>query len=312
MSIPRAVSTKSARAGTGRSALAVGPAVRQVRRRRPSAGRVIRKCWLSLVLAVVVVWSVMPIFITVMSAFKPPLDIFSYPPRLIPRHWTVANFRNVFSSVQDFRVGLENSAQLTLGAIVLAVVISLLAAYGLSRYPSRTVRGLGMAAIVLGMFPPIVVTVPLFPMINYLHLDNSKITLIVLYAALQSTVIVWIMKTFLDNLPRELEEAAYIDGASRWRAFWSIILPLARPTIVTGAVLAGMFAWNEYTLAFLFTSGASSTAPVVIAGMIDDLTGANWGAILAASTVQFIPALVALLAIQRHLVGRLADGSVKG
>jgi multiple sugar transport system permease protein len=263
-------------------------------------------------LTVVILWSVAPVYVTVTSAFKRPLDIFAYPPMFIPKHWTFANIRYLFQSLPEFRTSLVNSALVAFATIVLMVIVSLLAAYGLSRHPSRALRILGLGTIILGMFPAIVVTVPLFPMLKNFGLDNSKITLVILYAALQSTVVVWIMKSFIDTIPRELEEAAYVDGASQWRAFRSVILPLARPIIVTGVILAGVFAWNEYTFALLFTSGENRTAPIIIAGMINDLTGANWGAILAASTIQLIPAVAVLLLVQRHLVRGLSAGAVKG
>ncbi|CAN5492728.1 carbohydrate ABC transporter permease [soil metagenome] len=263
-------------------------------------------------LGIVAVWSLMPIYFVFTSALKAPIDIFAWPPQLIPTNPSFDNFVDLFATRPEFADGLRNSLVIAVFTTALALVVSMSAAYAFSRFPTRANRIGGVTAIAMRMFPPIIVSIPLYPILIFFGLENTHATLIVLYATLETTVLTWQMKAFLDAIPRELDEAAQLDGASQAQFFWRVIVPIARPVIATGAVMAGLYAWNEFQFGLLFLSGDARTAPVIIGGLTKSLTGVAWGQVFAASAVQFLPALVFLLLVQRALVKGVTAGAVKG
>lgn len=260
----------------------------------------------------IAIWSLAPILFVISSSLKPPLEIFSWPPRLWPDHPTTSNFTGLFDAHPEFVYGLENSLEVAVCATVVAVVVSLLAALAFSRHATTLVRRFGVGIIGLRMFPPLVVSIPMYPILNGLGFENQLTTLVVLYAILEATTITWLMKSFLDTIPKQIDEAAAIDGATGWTAFRRITVPLARPVIVTGAILIALYSWNEYQFALLFLSGDNRTAPVMLATMLQSPTGVAWGQVFAASVVQMLPAAVFLLAVQRFLVKGVSSGAVKG
>lgn len=265
-----------------------------------------------LLLAVVVFWSAAPIYVVIMSAFKVPRDIFAYPPTLIPPTWTLQNFVRLFTAWPEFTRALFNSLVVAVSTVVLCLLVSLPAAYAFSRFRSGVLRGGSLLIIAIRMFPPLIISVPLFPILRELNMADNHVTLVLLYATFEVTMITWIMKGFIDGIPREIEEAAYVDGATLFQVFRLIIVPLARPVMVAAAILTGTYAWNEFQFAFLFTSTTARTAPVVIAEMVGALTGVQWGNVFAGSVVQFLPALIFLLVIQNSLIRGMTSGSLKG
>lgn len=278
----------------------------RVRRVKPA--RVLS--WVLLIL--VVLWSIGPIYIVLSSALKLPKDIFSYPPSFWPHAPTLENFVTLFHDWPTFPHALGNSAVVALGTVVVTVTMSLLAAFAFSRFRSRTLRRGAVGMIAVRMFPPIIISIPLFPMLNAIGLADTRITLIMLYSTFQVTMITWIMKGFIDSIPMELEEAALVDGASGLGVFVRVILPLCAPVIVAAAILSGSYAWNEFQFGFLFTATRAETTPVLIHQMLGSLTGVQWGNVFAGSVVQFVPALLFLWSVQRYLIRGMTAGAVKG
>lgn len=280
--------------------------------RRPQVRRWMRKVAIYLTGLIICAWSLGPPVFIISSSLKLPLNIFSWPPRLLPRHPTLENFRSLFSEHPEFRVALGNSLIVTIGATVVAVGVSLLAAFAFSRFPSGLLRRAGVGVIGMRMFPPIIVSIPLYPILNALGMENQLAILVVLYSVLEATTITWLMKSYLDAIPAEIDQAAAVDGATGWTAFRRITIPLARPVIVTGAILIAMYSWNEFQFSLLFMSGNQRTAPVIIATMLASPTGVAWGEVFAASVVQMVPPMIFLLAVQRYLVKGVSAGAVKG
>ena len=264
------------------------------------------------ILMLIVLWSVVPIYIVIMSAFKVPRDIFAFPPTLVPPTMTFENFTRLFQAWPEFTHALLNSAIVALSAVLLTLIICLPAAYAFSRFRGGLMQHSALFIIAVRMFPPLIISVPLFPILSELRLADSQITLVLLYTTFQATMITWIMKGYIDGIPREIEEAAYVDGATMFQVFRLIVVPLARPVLVAAAILTGTYAWNEFQFGFLFTSNAARTAPVVIGEMVGSLTGVQWGNVFAGSVVQFLPALFFLWLIQNHLIRGMTSGSVKG
>ncbi len=260
---------------------------------------------------VIVAWSLFPIAIIVLSAFKFDRDIFR-PDNVFVFEPTLNNFVNLVSRWPDFFSALANSLIVTSGATVLAVLVSTLAGYALSRYRARLLNASVVFLVVIRLIPPIVVTLPLFPIVNQLRLSDTHILLIVLYATFFVSLGALVMRTFIDQIPRELDDAARMDGAGPIQVLRSVILPLSGQGMVAVAVFVAIFAWNEYLFAFIFSSVRSRTAPIVLSEMMGALDGIEWGVLFAASTTQLIPVLIFVVAMQRFLVSGLTAGAVKG
>ena len=189
-----------------------------------------------------------------------------------------------------------------------------------ARAPATSIRATAAASsmrsvlflIVVRLIPPIVVTLPLFPIVNAIGLNDTHLVLIVLYATFFVSLGTVLMRTFIDQIPRELDEAAQIDGASRLTTLRRIIVPLAAPGILAVAVFVVVFAWNEFLFAFIFTATRAKTAPLVISEMIGSIDGVDWGVLFAASTIQLIPVLLFVVLMNRYLVAGLTAGATKG
>jgi multiple sugar transport system permease protein len=169
-----------------------------------------------------------------------------------------------------------------------------------------------MFLIVVRLIPPIVVTLPLFPIVNAMGLNDTHLVLMVLYATFFVSLGTVLMRTFIDQIPRELDEAAQLDGAGRLTILRKVIVPLAAPGILAVAVFVVVFAWNEFLFAFIFTATGAKTAPLVISEMIGSIDGVDWGILFAASTVQLAPVLLFVVLMNRYLVAGLTAGATKG
>jgi multiple sugar transport system permease protein len=259
----------------------------------------------------IVAWSVLPIALIVMSSFKSDRDIFSLTSRFSFTP-TLANYELLWSRWGDFFIGLWNSFLVTAGATILAVAVSLLAGFAYSRHASRGLQASAFFLIFIRLIPPIVITLPLFPIVNWLGLNDTHLILIVLYATFFVSLGTIVMRTFIDQIPRELDEAAMIDGASQFQIIRRVIFPLAAQGMLAVAVFVIVYAWNEFLFAFIFTTTKAKTAPLVVAEMIGAVEGVEWGVLFAASAVQLLPVLAFVILMQKHLVAGLTAGAVKG
>lgn len=259
----------------------------------------------------IVAWSLLPIALIVMSSFKSDRDIFSLTSRFSFAP-TLANYELLWSRWGDFFHGLWNSFLVTLGATILAVAVSLLAGFAYSRHASKALQGSAFFLIFIRLIPPIVITLPLFPVVNWLGLNDTHLVLILLYATFFVSLGTIVMRTFIDQIPRELDEAAAIDGATQIQIIARVIFPLAAQGMLAVAVFVIVYAWNEFLFAFIFTTTKAKTAPLVVAEMIGAVEGVEWGVLFAASTVQLLPVLAFVILMQKHLVAGLTAGAVKG
>jgi multiple sugar transport system permease protein len=271
----------------------------------------VQKLLKAIAVLMVLAWSLVPIAQIVLSSFKADRDIFAAPPRLLFTP-TLDNYAALWSRWGDFFHGLLNSGIITLGATLLAVVTSALAGYAYSRFRHPMLAGSAFFLIFIRLIPPIVVTLPLFPAVNALHLNDTHIVLIVLYATFFVSLGTLVMRTFIDQIPRELDEAAHIDGATRLQIMRKVIAPLSAQGMVAVAVFVVVYAWNEFLFAFIFTTTNAKTAPLVISEMFGAVEGVEWGVLFAASTLQLVPVLLFVLLAQKHLVAGLTAGATKG
>ncbi|CAH1650020.1 MULTISPECIES: carbohydrate ABC transporter permease [unclassified Chelatococcus] len=261
--------------------------------------------------ALILIWSLFPIAFVLMSSLKPAKDIFAAPPKFVFEP-TVRHYMELVAKWGGFFDGLLNSFIVTVGATLLAVVTSVAAGYIYSRHSGRFLTASAVFLIVVRLIPPIAITLPLFPVVNWLRLNDTHLVLILLYATFFVSLGTLLMRTFIDQVPRELDEAALIDGASRVTIMRSIILPIVAPGILAVSVFVVVFAWNEFLFAFVFTATRAKTAPLVISEMIGSIDGVDWGILFAAATVQLVPVLLFVAFMHRYLVAGLTAGATKG
>jgi N,N'-diacetylchitobiose transport system permease protein len=258
-----------------------------------------------------------PLFWMVSTAFKPSHEIYSLTPNLIPAHPTLGNFRAV-SSGQVSGIGtvwlfFRNSLTVTLAAVLLASLLSLMASVAVARYRFRLRATLLVMLLIVQLVPAQALIIPLFLDFNRLNLLQNLAGLVIVYAAQALPVSIWMLRNFVATIPRELEEAAAIDGAGGFTIFWRILFPLVAPGLVATSIFAFITAYNEFIVALTFLGQAHSdyTLPIYVTYFFGR-GGAEWGPIMAASTLYTIPVVIFFLIVRRRLVGGLVAGAVKG
>ena len=265
----------------------------------------------ALALALVTLWSGFPILFLLVSSFKPPRDILAFPPSVLFAP-TLDNYRALIARWPEFFDALLNSLGITIGATLLTVVVTTLAGYVYSRVRNRATALSAFFMILIRMVPPIVITLPLFPVVNMLGLNDTHFVLIVLYATFFVSLNTWIMKAFMDQIPREMDESAAIDGGTLLQTLRYVIVPLASQGMIAASTFVLIFSWNEFLFAFIFTTTEARTAPLIISEMIGAIDGVDWGVPFAAASLQLLPILIFVIAVQKYVVAGLAAGSLKG
>jgi N,N'-diacetylchitobiose transport system permease protein len=258
-----------------------------------------------------------PLFWMVSTAFKPSHEIYSLTPSLFPAHPTLGNFRAV-SSGQVSGIGtvwlfFRNSLTVTLAAVLLASLLSLMASVAVARYRFRLRATLLVMLLIVQLVPAQALIIPLFLDFNRLNLLQNLAGLVIVYTAQALPVSIWMLRNFVATIPRELEEAAAIDGAGGFIIFWRILFPLVAPGLVATSIFAFITAYNEFIVALTFLGQAHSeyTLPIYVTYFFGR-GGAEWGPIMAASTLYTIPVVIFFLIVRRRLVGGLVAGAVKG
>jgi len=254
-----------------------------------------------------------PLYWLAATAFKPPAQLFAQPPVLVPAPPTLAHFRDLLAGAALGRLAW-NSAVVAVGSTLLALVVGTLGAYSLSRFtlPYRLNKHISFWILSTRAFPPIISIVPLFLILRQFGLVDTRLGLVLAYAAFNLPFVVWMMKSVFDDLPRELEESALVDGDSHFGAFRRIALPLVRPGLAATALFCLILSWNEFLFALVLTqTEAALTLPVGIANQVTQYE-IRWGAMSAAGVVAMVPLFFVALLVQRHLVRGLTYGAVKG
>ena len=264
-----------------------------------------------LVLALVA--ALAPVYWMITISLKTEVDQFAIPPKWFSFTPTLQHYTDAFVT-RSFGQYLLTSAIVAVVSTFFALVIGTLAAYALTRFrlPYNLDRKLSLWILSTRMFPAIVTAVPLFLMMRDLRLLNTKVSLIIVYTAFNLPFVVWMMRGFFADLPRDLEEAALVDGDSRLGALVRVVLPLVSPGLAATAVFCLIVSWNEFLFALVLTqTDAAMTLPVGIAGRVTQYE-IKWGVMSAAGVVAMMPILVFALAMQRYLVRGLSLGAVKG
>jgi multiple sugar transport system permease protein len=264
-------------------------------------------------LFLVTVATLAPIYWMITISFKREVDQFAVPPRWLSFAPTLEHYLDAFVT-RSFGQYLLNSLVVAASSTVCALVLVTLAAYSLARFrlPGNLDRKLALWILSTRMFPAIVTAVPLFLIMRDLRLVNTRLSLIIVYTAFNLPFVVWMMRGFFAEIPRDLEEAAMVDGDSRLGALRRIVLPLVTPGLAATAVFCLIVSWNEFLFALVLTqTDDAMTLPVGIAGRVTQY-GIKWGVMSAAAVVAMVPILAFAMSVQKYLVRGLSLGAVKG
>lgn len=261
--------------------------------------------------SIVLIVTLFPLYWTLNTSFKPPSETVTAIPTFFPENFTVQGYLNVLfdNNAMD---NLINSIVVSAGATIVAMGLGVPAGYAYARNPGR-VGGKHVAFWILSlrMFPPIAPILPLFFIFRQLNMIDTFPAMIILYLTFNVPLVVWLMRSFFQDIPQAVEEAALIDGYSRFKAFYKVSLPLVMPGIVATTLLVWVFSWNEFQFALVFTRGATRTFPP----LIPSLVGGHetlWNQVAALSTLAMLPVIAISLLMQRRLIRGLTLGAVKG
>jgi N,N'-diacetylchitobiose transport system permease protein len=258
-----------------------------------------------------------PIFWMISTAFKPSQEIYSLTPHLLPAHPTLGNFAQVMSGqvsgIGSVWLFFRNSMAVTISTVILASFVSLLASVAVARFRFRFRASYLIMILIVQMIPGQALVIALFLDFNRIGLLQSLSGLVLVYTAQALPVSIWMLRNFVATVPRELEEAAAVDGASPMRIFWRILFPLVAPGLVATSIFSFITAYNEFIVALTFLGQAHSdyTLPIYVTYFFSR-GGAEWGPIMAASTLYTIPVVAFFLLVQRRLAAGLVAGAVKG
>lgn len=284
-------------------------------RSRRSAWRKPENIAAVLFMLALLLYTAVPMLWMLSTSLKSQFAALQQPPRIIPDHITFDQYRTLlspYSSIgQDFLRYLLNSIWVSTASTVLGVAVAVPAAYAFSRFNFPGKNALFFAVLVRNMFPLVVFLIPLFILMRNLRLVDTHMSLIITYLTFGLPLSIWLLKGFYDNIPPQLEQAARIDGATRFQAFWLIVMPLSSPGIIATAIYAFIQAWNEYVYALTFLNSDSLlTLPVGLQRFFAEYS-TNWPGLMAASFIMSIPVVVLFLVLQKHFVRALTEGAVK-
>ncbi|MFC6487052.1 carbohydrate ABC transporter permease [Nitratireductor sp. GCM10026969] len=260
-------------------------------------------------LSIFTILNLVPLLWALLTSLKDPADAFTIPPTLIFEP-TLEYHRQVWLE-NDFVRFLMNSLIVSAGTVLISVPAGSLAAYALSRIPRRSAGPILSTLFTIRMFPHMLLAIPFFVMGSYLHMIDTYPLLILALVAINQPFTIWLMHGFFLEIPRDLDEAAAIDGCSSWQAFRIVILPLARPGMTVAALFSLLLSYNEFLFALVLTGVDTKTLPVAIASFGgEDIT--SWSLSAAGAIGIMLPIVVIMLLLQRHLVRGLTAGAVKG
>jgi len=251
-----------------------------------------------------------PVYWMMTTALKPSGEIRTFDVKLFPTTLTFEHFRTATSSA-GFWTFLRNSLVVSLSVTLLSVLVALLAATAVARFRFRGRRAYLLAILVVQMVPLEALVIPMYLVLRDADLLNVLPVLVAMYMAFVLPFTVWTLRGFVAALPVELEEAAMIDGASRWGAFWRVTFPLMAPGLIATGVFAFIQAWNEFILALTLMEKSNQTLPVWL-GTFKTAQGTDWGGLMAGSTLFAIPVVVFAVALQGRIASGAAAGAVKG
>ena len=265
------------------------------------------------VIVIALVWTLWPIIYIFGNSFKPRFEMFSYDLVIWPEKPILKHYYEAFIERPFLRFML-NSVIVAVSTTALSLGFGTLAAFGLARltYPANLKYHISFFILSVRMMPPIVSVLPLFLFFTFLGLHDTKLSLVIAYTGFNLPFVIWMMKGYFQEIPREMEESAMVDGDTRLGAFFRVVLPLAAPGIAATAIFCLILSWNEFLFALILTDTVDAkTLPIGIVGRITKLE-VRWGEMSAAGFASMVPIVIFAFMFQRHLVRGLSFGAVKG
>ena len=265
--------------------------------------------WALVLVALVIV--VFPFYWMVNTSLKPASEIFLSPPTFISSNWSLDAYVTVLTQ-RPFARYFLNSLVVTLGTTLLSVTLAAFAAYGFTRFFPRGATPFIVFLLFTKMLPETLLIIPYFQLMSSLGLLNSYFALILAYSSFALPFSVWMLIGFFRSIPRDIDEAAKIDGASYLKTFFLVILPLARPGLVAVALFTFLIAWNSYLWALVLTTDASMhVLSVGVANMVGEYR-VQWNELMAAAVIAAVPVMLLFSFLEKHLVNAITSGAVKG
>ncbi|TDO55171.1 MULTISPECIES: carbohydrate ABC transporter permease [Kribbella] len=253
-----------------------------------------------------------PLLWLISSSLKSPQEFASITPSLLPKHFDLSNYSDALNE-QGLVRGLGNSLQISVYSTILVLIVALPVSYALARFRSRLRPLTNGWILVSQVFPVILIVIPLFMILRPLHLTNTIPGVVIVYMVWSLPFALWMLQGYVAAVPRELEEAASVDGAGRIRTIVSIVMPLLRPGLIATAMFTFISAWNEFFFALVLLQDPQlKTLPLVLARFVGAEGQVQFGPLAAASVLATVPSLVFFAFLQRRLTSGLLSGAVKG
>ena len=259
-----------------------------------------------LLIIVIVIPMVFPFYWMFISSFKTQVDIIHWPPKFLFTP-TLRNFHRVFGE-QNFALYLKNSSVIGFTTVLVSLLIGLPAAYSIARFNQKRLL---MLILVARLMPGISFLMPWYIVFSRLHLMDSYVALILSHILIVLPVVVWIMSAYFETIPVEMEASAMVDGATRQRAFLSIILPLSMPGAVTATTLGFIFSWNNFMFSQVLSMEKTRTLPIAVYNFLS-YAEVDWGGVMAAAVAIVTPAIILTMIFQKYVIKGLTVGAVKG
>ena len=268
-----------------------------------------KKLGIALSVILTVGW-LFPYIYVICCAFKPGSEVIAVPPKFFPRVFSIENFSGLLERMDAMKF-LFNSLTVALISTIIALILGSLAAYAIQRSGAKLSVLLIVLVLCLKMIPTSSIVVPIYELICNLGLYDTKIALIIVYAAINMPFVMWTMLSFYEGVPTTLDEAAYMDGANSLQTFWRVILPICKPGLATAFIFTLFLAWNDFLVALLLTSTNAKTFTVGLAGFLSAYN-LDLGPMCAGTFLFSFPVMIISLAAQKYIVQGMTAGAVKG
>ena len=268
-----------------------------------------KKLGIALSVILTVGW-LFPYIYVICCAFKPGSEVIAVPPKFFPKVFSIENFSGLLERMDAMKF-LFNSLTVALISTIIALILGSIAAYAIQRSGAKLSVLLIVLVLCLKMIPTSSIVVPIYELICNLGLYDTKIALIIVYAAINMPFVMWTMLSFYEGVPTTLDEAAYMDGANSLQTFWRVILPICKPGLATAFIFTLFLAWNDFLVALLLTSTNAKTFTVGLAGFLSAYN-LDLGPMCAGAFLFSFPVMIISLAAQKYIVQGMTAGAVKG
>ncbi len=259
-----------------------------------------------------ILWATLPLIWVFISSVRPDAETYAFEQTFLPQNPTLENYATLFR-VTRFGLWMRNSAVLSTITTLAVIILAAMAAYAMSRFRYRSFEIFGRMTLMAYMMPPIILVVPLFFILFKLHLTNSMIGLTLVYIGTRLPVGIWMLRSYFQGIPQELEDAAMVDGTTRFQAFYKIILPQAMPGMIATGIFVFSVTWQEFLFAsILIFSAQKTTLSAGVASFLSEDWIYSWGVLMAAGVMISLPLVLFYMFLQRYLIAGWGGGGLKG